>query len=832
MKYEKPEIFPDFPTLLRKLLDCLVFDCPPAAPAEPAAYLRACVSAAKKAGLPVEEAEAEQLPALRQADSRLYQLGCVLAECAAQLRQADPKKALADVFSDDAATARFITTFCDDYSGSLKKWLAGNSATVQKPYNAALFFAFLTIQQPEKWPSAAKLLVDLLEDNGITELEEAVQYEMADFGSTSASDQADLQSRGVKALCAVLYICFCVVGRDDDTHKKLMESLQHWLETQFEPELKAAQAAEHAERSWLRDIQYYAPRSITLRRSDVKPQDFYIQPRFLKDNLPAEPAQAMALALKSTRSIVMAKTGMGKTMYLRMLSMCMLKGYLPKDIHNDALNELARALHAPEWKYVIFIPASMFSFCYNDRRYADWAQDLVTLYFHCMFKLSGGYNFYSASNPQRSAARYASGQRADALTPALQKYIQELARQGKLLLLADSFDEIAAGPMRDAYLKALRRFCDDYCTYPEHQDVGAHVIVTSRQMSPATMDRLARAIHRECPDCVYAIQDLTPQQRNKLIENWGHYLNEEPQEIQRQIRSFDENHFCQEFSVNPYMISVLCSKRGAAYDKITQEFISTLVSKTRTNYRVKNDLVNDILQSSKLLTILQNIALNTIRDGSEHFSSQALERELVSKLQDEELTQDMIDDALRQLHEILISAVGLIVPADGEDSAYQFINGRIRYQLAAKAMQRALASTRDRGQSAAAMLARQTNTRDYIGMLIPLLCELKDHTDPALAESLVIDLALRNTDGSDESLILEGIVDLLLGRYGSNITTPKVIGDQGQHTVRSQRILMLRLLSSPDFAPSATEKAGLRESSAFSSTKAWLRPEQRKILNG
>ena len=76
------------------------------------------------------------------------------------------------------------------------------------------------------------------------------------------------------------------------------------------------------------------------------------------------------------------------------------------------------------------------------------------------------------------------------VTDALRAHLSALAREGRLLLILDSLDEIPRGGMRQAYLEALERFVAAYCG----EGVGAHVLICCREMSPETMRQvIARA---------------------------------------------------------------------------------------------------------------------------------------------------------------------------------------------------------------------------------------------------------------------------------------------------------------------------------------------------
>ena len=775
--------------------------------------------------------------------SRLWMLTYALAQYVNSLT-GDSVDVLVDkIFKDERSYERFLNSFCDDYSGSLKNWLSEKNGKINKSFETAVFFTYLMLLTSRSTAEQKKYLDQALSYLGISSVEEAVHHEMIKYNwesctesnQSSESNNCLSANRAILTLAVINYTLLVAVG-EDEKRQAPVERLHQFVLELYNEELKASAAMESAIHAWLNDVQQYEPRSIELTKSGVKPQDFYVYPRF-EDSTGAsvDPIAALANASASQRIIVRAKTGMGKTMFLHMASLCMLwKNMKPSSV-NQALLDLAERISAPTDRYILFIPASMFSFCYSNRKYKNWTLDLVDLFFNCIFELSRSYNFYSGNNIQRYSVLQEDEKQVSyhSVSQAIRKQVAELAKQGRLVLLADSFDEIVAGEMRKAYVKALSRFVSTYCVPVGDDNIGAHVIITTREMSSETMQTLSNVLRVNSKTNEFAILPLTSEQSSLLIANWGRYYGETPLEINKTILGFASNHFCAEFAVNPYMLSVLCAKKGFAYDRVTQEFINALIAKLRLNYRAKNEVVIDILQSQNLLTILQNVALKTIENGINYFSEVELEKQIKTFISDEELSDNQIVEALQQLHELFVTAVGLIVPADGQDSAYQFINDQIRFFLAARGIRRELANYERRSSIYRNILESQDNVEGYVGLLIPLLSDLKDNADPELAEMLVSDLALRDSSEAEEPILVRAMIDLILGRYGANITTPSTVGksDSGRATKRTQRILMLRLFSSSAFIPNEGEKLSIRRSPAYCFNKQLLRVEQTAILN-
>ena len=76
------------------------------------------------------------------------------------------------------------------------------------------------------------------------------------------------------------------------------------------------------------------------------------------------------------------------------------------------------------------------------------------------------------------------------------------------------------------------------------------------------------------------------------------------------------------------------------------------------------------------------------------------------------------------------------------------------------------------------------------------------------------------------------MLDLLLNRYASNIATAAAPGDRdAQYVRRAQRLLLMRLLTSRNFRPTAAEKAALAHSPAFIATPPGFPTMRRPACN-
>lgn len=829
MKFFIPSEAPELKAVIRNVLKVCVYDAWNNPNIKAYGFAKACKEKANTYIIR-DEVFAEGLK--EQWD--FYSFSKEIASYVSQGNSEAANDRLAKIFQDEDSFSLFLNSYCEDYGGSLKGWLGGTTKTITKSFEASIFFTYLMICQAPPISDLKEYFEKTFSALGISEVNTILWDELLQISrnTTSQAVSVEEQKRSSITLGIINYSLFASAGETESRFEKCITALHNYLDNVYTKEISAETSLSIATESWFKDVNHFEPRSISI--TGVSLQQFYIHPLFT-DGLgnASDPLDRLINGKKSQRMIIQAKTGMGKTIFLRMLALCLANNQIEHTITDSAFQRIAASMSVPSDSYVIFIPARMFSFCYENIKYRNWTMDLIDLFFNSIFKLSAAYNFFSGNNPQRYSISPAAREYANNnVTPELKNRIFQLAQAGKLILLADSFDEIVPGEMRKAYLKAISKFCNDYCQFPEDSEIGAHVLTTSREMSPETMGTLANAMLVDFEKSLFMISPLTHEKQRELILNWGRYFREDISEIEEMIVGLSSNHFCTEFAENPYMLSVLCAKRGVAYDKITQDFINSLILKTRTSYKVRDEIVYDILQGQNLMTVLQNIALKTIENNSPHFSSRDLEKQFRVFISDDDLSSEQISDIMQQLHEVFVIAVGLIVPADGEDYNYQFINDQIRYYLAAKGIRRELGEYEGRSTIYQNILTAQGNVDAYVGLLIPLLSDMKDNSDPELAEMLIIDLVLRESTEKEEPVLIRAMIDLILGRYGYNVTTPNIIGrsDSGRITRRTQKLLIMRLFSSPQFKPSQDEKKTIPRSSAYIYANRWINTNLRKIL--
>lgn len=835
MKYSIPEQMPSRSEFLTMFFDAIFPDLKAMNCTKTGyGYTSACEQAARETGLLSNELEDNRL----EEDSNIFRLMFEIAQNSETIFNKTPNLIADKAYEYYSET---LFSFCDQTSGSLKGWLkqTGSNNRVNKSFDAALFFSFLLLSRKVCASKRKPFFKKCLEYVGVTEIEDAVSYKLFNFDWEELGDQGVIGEKTFTRLAnnanillgTVALTIFEMIGTySADRDQAKLEKLHIMIAQLFEKDIQASNAMERAELAFYNSNKFFDPRSIQTAKK-LYPQDFFVLPEFeLDGEKEVMPLSLIKTATKSSRLLIVAKTGLGKSAFLQMASLCMLSERFGTDEKNVAVQKIAEQINAPKDMFVISVPARMFSFCYKDERYQEWTTDFVSLFFNCMWKLSEGFNFYSTQSSQRFIANREPLQAEDdTITEELTDYVQELARNGKLLLILDSFDEISSGEMRSAYLKTLASFYDKYCCYPEAKEVGAHVIVSSREMSPKTMTSLEHALEMEPNFNRFGICPLNEKQREELILKWNRFSNIPDEESREILNQIEDNHYYLDYSVNPYMLSVVCFYFGHDLGSITQRFINTLVDRMLKNNRSADPVIQDVLMN--IVKILQDVAGETVTNGNPHFSRQKLDKYLSKLIDKTDLTEEDIEAYIERLHEIFVTEVGLIVPADGADNDYQFINSQIRFELAAKGIQRALENDEKTAVYREVILPSITNIEEYVGLLVPLLCDI-NLENVQLAELLVSDLAMYDfKTEADESVLIRTMLDLLLNRYGSNITTAATPGDKdAKYVRRAQRMLLMRILTSKSFKATETEKEELAHSPAFRTNSAWLSDKAASLM--
>jgi len=838
MTFKKPEAMPARSDFLITFLDSIFPDLDVSKLKKgPYAYTVACEQAAKELGIPY----CDELVCGAGIDpnSNLFRLMYEMNDASKVIFGKDSSLISDEEYKNYTGT---LFTFCSQTSGSLKGWLkkTSDSNRINKSFDAALFFTYLLLSRTICKDTRVKFFKYCLSCIGIEDIEYAIEHKLYSFNWNEVGEKDviggigfdRLNNKAIVMLGITILTIMELIGTYSAERDFSKIQIVHKIFSEyFSKEQLASEMFDSAVKAMLNSNKFFEPRSIQTAKK-LYPQDFYVIPRFFHAGKEApSPVLKINNSTKSKRLLIMAKTGLGKSAYLQMVTLCMLKKrYGLEGVGYEGLDEISKNLNIPDDMYIISVPARMFSFCYKDERYREWTHDFITLFCNSMWKLSSGFNFYSTQNSQRFSEQINSISNTEYLvTEELIEYIQELARAGKLLLVLDSFDEISSGEMRKAYINTLTSFYDRYCCYLEEGDVGAHVIVSSREMSPKTMHSLEDALELDHESEIFRIESLSQEQREQLVYKWHRFMSIPDEESKAILNQIAENHYYLEYTVNPYMLSVVCFYFGHDLGSITQRFINTLVDRMLKNNRTADPVIQDVLMN--IVKIFQEIAGETITTGNPHFSRQKLDRYLNKMIDKTDLSEDAVEEYIERLHEIFVTEVGLIVPADGDDSDYQFINNQIRYELSAKGIQRALEDDEKASIYREIIFPSIKNVGEYVGLLVPLLCDI-NLENLQLAELLISDLVMYEFhDDEEEKMLIQTMLDLLLNRYGSNIITAVISGkDVARFVNRAQRMLLIRLFSSQNFQPSVAERESIKSVAAFKNNKRWLSDKLLKTI--
>ena len=628
----------------------------------------------------------------------------------------------------------------------------------------------------------------------------------------------------------VLFLTFIMLGCSNGaewTEKKVAI-----FEKYISERMSDVKKAELVERAWLNDVLVFRPRSLQDAAKVGEMQDYYVHPEFSTNGcVCSDPVERLINANVSTRQLIVARTGMGKSMYARLASLSMCRRLLTEDTNIAALEN---KMPAPADKYVIYLPAHMFSYCYNKTAYQSWTADIVELYFNCMTKLGGTYNFDKRESREE---RVDFGISDFAFTEEIKAYIKSLSREGRLVLVADSFDEILAGSMRNAYLTALRAFYTEYCNDPEA--IGAHIIVTSREMSQTTMSSLASAIGIRLESSnVVNINPLSREQQSELITNWARHYNSDTRKYLGQL----DNHFFTELCSNPYMLSVVCNKDGRKPNIVLNQLVKEILS-----YRIKpavdnmnDEIFRSILDTGHTIRMFQNLAFDTIQHNCPHFSIELLTEHCRQSLAEEDLSEEEFNYCFEVIISLFTTAVGLIVPADKEDDKFQFISDFFRYELAASGIAAKIMSKKGNVNDRYIPVTEQLDfcrsifdkvedDKAFLDLIIPLIC--KTESAP-FNEGLIKLLVFRNYSPGNEWLANRALIDLIMARYGGSIINkdPRRRTPDYYYQVGADTVLIVSLLSNPFFNPTEEEKKAIRESYALKVCSRFISDEQRNSL--
>ncbi len=714
-----------------------------------------------------------------------------------------------------------VIVFTSSDNHTLTNYLKpGRGATVRLPFETAVFFSWLLLKRKGLEKERREFVSWLLETAGMHDIQPLLLDDMCRFNWSELGNEGTTGDKAFELLAYLLLSIMADLGTEKTVYVEKARKAVHRL---YQEELDALAAMLRTQIRLLESNQQFEPRSIQTSRSDLKLQDVYVDPVFSRENGEAgTPFSGIWTSPSGCRRMIVAKTGMGKSAYLQMQTLKELQW-----LNNDGPKQIE--------KFVISIPARMFSYCSRIREgiYRKWTGNFTTLFFNCMIRFSENINFYSPQTLMGDMSDSSGNPVFFHETKSLRRYLGILAQRGKLLLILDSFDELPQGEIRTGYLRAMAKFSDDYCLCPVAGEVGAHVITASREMSERTMGEIRHSLSIR-PEDVYRIEPMGTEQQKMLIERWSAFRHTSEEEIRAIYSEMENNHFYRDYSSNPYMLSVICFYFGKQLHEITRGFIGQLLDRTKNSASGTNEIIEDVLSS--LESILEETAGITILRKDKKITSSQLDTLIARRIDSTELSKEDLEEYIRRLHEIFVMGVGLIVPADGRDRDYQFINDRILYELAARGFKKELSTREPRELDEFyrdKLLPSQESADAYTGMLVPLICSY-GLENVQLTSQMIVDLTMwdyRNA-GDDEKL-LEAMVDLLLGRYSDNLCTAEDPGYWEKSYVRkAQRALLMRLCTAEHLKLTDGEKEALKNSAAFGAAGAWIRQDLLDALTG
>lgn len=745
-----------------------------------------------------------------------------------------------------AAFSGYMNSFHNKYSSTsnrtVKNWIdEEGDKRINSSFDPAFLFSYMILNSDcvfeNKFAEFYKKCLELL---GITDVEKIVWQRMLNFDwkETRRVQYGEYTINKITDKSIVFFIITLSTVMALLGQSNIEESIgkyHQFFKELFADEINISNTVEFSQQMLFNCTKMFEPRSI-YRADTFYPEEYYIPAEFecKSPHGAATPIEGLACSETGLRNLICAKTGFGKSVYMQMLTICMLASSLGEDSFQkpedkarlEAIKKMGKTLGAPEGMFVISIPARMFSECFKRKTEGIENDDFVELFFDSIWHFSSKYNFYSPQNLHPVSTADNVDTQHWRVNSTVKDYIHGVAKKGKLVLLLDSFDEITQGEMRTRYLKAISKFYDEYCNYPESKSVGAHIVMTTRQMSVETMTHIEERLGVNSDAQRFTIKPLSDKAKLELIKRWHNEDEISPEEL---LVKFKENHFYDEYSQNPYMLSVVCSQFGANLTRITTELMETLIRRMQANNSgEKSYEVQDVLNNIR--DILRTVAIDTLLENKHTFNESYLSTVIKEYLDVTDMEPDEIVKNLKKIYSIFVTEVGLIVPADGEDRAYQFINNQIRYQLATDGF-RGYLSKEERADVMKRLLSRKVSMNEYTGLLVPLLCA-EGTENVGAAEELIRGLTLHDYDNEQEAFyLIRAMMDLVLGRYGTSIATVNLSNDVDREDIlKCQRMLVIRMLSSAFFAPTEKEKAAILSSNAYNNSSSWICQALKNLL--
>lgn len=758
------------------------------------------------------------------------------------------------------------TTFVSE-NGSVSGWLrVGAEGTQgfikQKHMAVALFYTYLMFcdSDQRKCRMAAKQAFEgCLSMLGMTDIEPDIAARLFDFSwqerggveSYSADgmsgDFETLENTALVLFGTTALVLASLVERYNNAsgttkaqYDQMILGLQALIRNSFASQIHAAETFAAVEQELFRSVVYFEPRAKVGASSRYYPQDVLVMPKFYgfdtgDSGVTVTPMEGLRAGQRGSSQLIVAKTGYGKSIYLQSLILCLLHERhletfkLSGGIHSDipaeqenGLYQLARQMDVPRDMYVISVPARMYTACYKRQgEYKDLMEDFVAVYLTYMWSLL-------PSRVQDALSLKLCGEDKMENVRVIKDYLVSLASHGRLLLVLDSFDEVPA-TMRISYINALEHFCHDFCDVTRGGSTGsAHILLSSRQMSDATMRLLKKPFKSALSDTyqcdVFGISPLDEDQKAEFVTRWLATFKSHDSSATRPetlLSLIADNHYYRAYTDNPYMLSVMCQSHAKGVSAIATEFINTLIQRMQLNGTMGTDGNGDmgVLFNSVLDHIeryINEIAWETVVNDDPYITQTDLQAKFQAAAKSmvipgKEVSDDVLDQVVQNLHELFVTQAGLIVPADQRDQDYQFINHQIRYELAAKCLAEALDKAFPDYEKVRRQLSVIPSCESYIEMMVRLLCvSPQDRSRPInwISDELLLHhLVTKDYENDQQGRALdEVILDLIHGYYGMNIMNRLVPGIQNQARLRGlQRMVLSRLVTSPYFSEVVTD---------------------------
>lgn len=746
-----------------------------------------------------------------------------------------------------------LSAFCEN--NTMRTWRTppknGTGVTAAGNFfKGAVLFTYLLLKRPECKDNVLPFFERCLGYLGIQIESDIIKSVLEDFGFEHEQKEVlhgnvpfnRLSNRATRLLGICVMTLLEYAGRySAEGNCSEIERLHGLFDDSFKDEMLAQDTVYRLRSNLFALLNVFEPRSIS--GFDAKLQDVFTLPKFERNGTESQaPEVAISNASYSECALIVSKTGLGKSAYLQMLTLCTLKDAFGESLREslercksedvrkrikasaDRLTAIGEKMKLPEDIFVMHIPARMFSTVYGSNEHKEASKDLVTLFFHAVCNLADRYPFYT----ERLHNVVPSGLQLERIRPAIYKYVHFLAEKGRLLLILDSFDEIAPGEMRTAYLNAVQAFIKGYCD----KGRGAHVMLATREMSFDTMSMLIgtlQPLKRE----YYTIRPLDENGRRELITNWSAYKSD-GENYESDIAAIEGNRIRRELSCTPYMLSVLYLNLSRNTSDIINDYISKLNSKILTCApEISAEMKLHLRDVGSL--IIPDLALESVIGGKKTVDSRDV-RDAVKKLIREKgifTEEEDIRDAAERLVNIIVTEVGLIVPADGCDDAFQFIEEIIRYHLAASRISD-LIHNRESYEAYSRNVLSHLPTESFVRLALPLLCSGTSSRalDIETYAALVSELAFRSFENeSENALLTTAATDILIASYGISYATA-VGGADAQIIKRIQRTLLSRILTSQSTALSAKDRERLLSSVAWRTNSDFFSKAAASVLEG